>query len=486
MRMPIGRILAGLFPVAFAVTYVLLSFAATPNPVSALVRPLVAAVVVVVALQAVIFAVVRRWDRAGLITAVIVMVLLANWVPLLVLAGGVAWLGASTWLQRRRGATTAWTERRLARVTAVFAWALLVVAAIPVVVNQLTQPSFAAPRPENGELPEAESDVVVLLLDGYPRGDALEAQFGVDSAPFEAELAARGFSVASSSRSNYTSTWMTIASMVHGRYVHDIEGLGTPPAGPAEQYRRLMAAIRDAPILDELRAQGYEIVTVPSPYESAALTSADRMLTPPEMTSFELSLLQHSLAGRLLFESVPDLAFDQHRSRVYSSLDLVVDEVADTSGAPRFVLAHLLAPHAPIAFGSAEEDPAPACFPDCPLYLLGPAADWSRYPSHLEAVNRAVLDAVDRIREASPDAMIILMSDHGTVRASEHEQYAVSSFFAAGVPDGSVTFPPDVSPVDVLRLIADHDAALTVPYAAWQSAAQEPMTTTPIDGAGAP
>ena len=228
MTMPIGRILAGLFPVAFAVTYVLLSFAATPNPVSALVRPLVVAVVVVVALQVAIFAVVRRWDRAGLITAAIVMLMLANWVPLLVLAGGVAWLAASTWLQRRRGATTAWTESRLARVTAVFAWALLVVAAVPVVVNQLTPPSFAAPRTENGDLPAAESDVVVLLLDGYPRGDALEAQFGVDPAPFEAELAARGFSVAPSSRSNYTSTWMTIASMVHGRYVHDIEGLGEP------------------------------------------------------------------------------------------------------------------------------------------------------------------------------------------------------------------------------------------------------------------
>ena len=232
--------------------------------------------------------------------------------------------------------------------------------------------------------------------------------------------------------------------------------------------------------------QGYEIVTVPSPYESAALTSADRMLTPPEMTSFELSLLQHSLAGRLLFEGVPDLAFDQHRSRVYSSLDLVVDEVADTSGAPRFVLAHLLAPHAPIAFGSAEEDPAPACFPDCPLYLLGPAADWSRYPSHLEAVNRAVLDAVDRIRGASPDAMIILMSDHGTVSASEHARHAVSSFFAASVPGGSVAFPSDISPVDVLRFVADSGATQTSPYAAWESAAQEPMTTTPIAGTRGP
>jgi hypothetical protein len=486
MTMPIGRILAGLFPVAFAATYVLLSFSATPNPVSALVRPLAVAVVVVVVLQAVIFALVRRWDRAGLITAAIVMVLLANWVPLLVLAGGVAWLAASTWLQRRKGATAAWTESRLARVTAVFAWALLVVAAVPVVVNQLTQPSFAAPRPDSGDPPAAESDVVILLLDGYPRADALEAQFGVDSAPFEAELAARGFNVARSSRSNYTSTWMTIASMVHGRYVHDIEGLGSPPAGPAEQYRRLMAAIRDAPILDELRAQGYEIVTVPSPYESAALTSADRMLTPPEMSSFELSLLQHSLAGRLLFEGVPDLAFDQHRSRVYSSLDLVVDEVADASDTPSFVLAHLLAPHAPIAFGSAEEDPAPACFPDCSLYLLGPSADWSRYPSHLEAVNRAVIHAVDRIREASPDAMIILMSDHGTVSASEHARHAVSSFFAASVPPESVSFPSDVSPVDVIRLIVDPAAAPTSPYAAWESAAQEPMTTTPLAGTRGP
>ena len=41
-----------------------------------------------------------------------------------------------------------------------------------------------------------------------------------------------------------------------------------------------------------------------------------------------------------------------------------------------------------------------------------------------------------------------------------------------------MTFPSDISLVDVIRLIVDHDAVLTVPYAAWESVAQEPMTTT--------
>jgi hypothetical protein len=480
-----GRLLAGLYPVALAITYVLLSFAATPNPASALWRPLAVAIVAVVVLHALVWIVVRRHVRAGLVTSGVVMVLLANWLLLIVLAGAVAWLGASRWLQRRRTTSVAWTEARMARLAAVFAWALHVVAAVPVAVGQVTEPRVDRADIEAGDADRAEADVVFLLLDGYPRGDALEAQFDVDPAPFEAELAARGFTVAGSSRSNYTSTWMTIASMVHGRYVHEIDGLEEPPAAPAEQYRRLMSAIRDAPLLDALRARGYEIVTVPSPYESAALTSADRALTPSEMTSFELSLLQHSLAGRLLFEAAPDLAFDQHRSRVISSLHLAASEMAAPASSPRFVLAHVLAPHAPIAFGAAEEHPAPACFPDCSLYLLGPDADWSRYASHLEAVNGAVLDAIDRILNASPDAMIVVMSDHGTVRSPADAHLALRSFFAARVPNGSVSFPADISPVDVLRLIADHDAAST-PYAAWRSAAQAPMSTTPIDGAAEP
>ena len=123
-------------------------------------------------------------------------------------------------------------------------------------------------------------------------------------------------------------------------------------------------------MLQALRRDGYEIVTVPSPFESAALTTADRILAPPQLTSFELSLLQHSLVGRVGFTLMPDIVFDQHRARLESTLRLVSDEVSRSSTTPRFVFAHVLAPHPPA--GSSEADGSPSqpvsCFPECSIY----------------------------------------------------------------------------------------------------------------------
>lgn len=469
------------YPAAFAATYVLLAFTATPNPPSALWRPLVVSVVLAVALMVGLRLILGRSDRAALAASVLVLAALATWVPLLVVVGGGLWVAAMAWLARRRRHGVAWSEARVSRLAGTFAWALATVATVSALLPSVAFLPQAAAAPST-QTTEARSDVVLLLLDGYPRGDSLREQFDVDPQPFHDALARRGFVVAADSRSNYTSTWMTIASMVHGRYVEEIDGLEEDPSSQAEQYRRLMRGISEGEVLSDLRRAGYEIVSVPSPYESASITTADRVVPPPELTSFELSLLQHSFAGRVLLEAFPELAFEQHRDRVRSSLDIAVAEAAAARSRPVMVFAHLLAPHSPLAF--VDDRPAPTCFPGCSLYVMGPEGDWSGYPEHLDAVNRLVLDAIDRVRAADPTTTIILMSDHGTVRLGRHDgPNAFRSFFAASVPDGGVSFPPDVTPIDVLRLVADPAVKRTEPYRAWASEPEAPMSVERVDGA---
>lgn len=68
-------------------------------------------------------------------------------------------------------------------------------------------------------------NIYVILLHGYPRRDVLERYLDFDNSEFEESLTALGFDVATDSRSNFSATWATLASMFHGAYLHDIDSL---------------------------------------------------------------------------------------------------------------------------------------------------------------------------------------------------------------------------------------------------------------------
>ncbi|HLE59838.1 MAG TPA: hypothetical protein VJA85_09350, partial [Candidatus Limnocylindria bacterium] len=467
----------------FLAAYVLVWFSATPNPMLALWRPLLAGIGVAVALQLVLSVALRDRDRAALVASATVLVLSAAWVPLAVAATAATWLLIIGWRRRRHGEPDLGiSAAMLSRNLAVFALAFAAVSAIPVLSWGVT--SWQAAHPDaRGQAVAGTPDIVVLLVDGYPRSDALLEMFGINNAPFEAALAGRGFGVAAHSRSNYTSTWTTLASMFHGKYVEEIPRLQPAPTDPAEQYRRVMLALEDSPVLDGLRRLGYEVVTVPSPFESAVLTGADRILSPPQLSSFELSLLQHSLLGRVAFSVAPGIVFDQHRGRLESTLALLTDEVARPSAVPRFVFAHLLAPHAPVVYnadGSAA-DPV-SCFPACSIYGFASAADWGGFPGQLEHVNQMVLDAVDAIIAGDPDAIVIVMSDHGSHRTGTDAANAFRNFFAARVPGNPTLFEDDVTPLTVLARLAGIEFRSGDPYRGWASADLQPLTLTPWTG----
>lgn len=475
--------LARLSAAAFVAAYVLVSFSTTPNPMMGLWRPLLVGVGIGVALQLVLSLALRDRDRAALAASVIVLVLSAAWVPLAVAVVAATWLVAIQWRRQRLGQPLLGVNAgMLSRNLAIFAVAFAAAAAVPVVGWAITS-AQAVHGSAPGASAKGEPDVVVLLLDAYPRRDSLMQQFGFDNSGFEAELASRGFRVAAHSRSNYTATWATMASMFNGRYLEEIPLLNPTPSDAAEQYRRAMLAIASSPVLDGFRRDGYEIVTVPSPFESAALTTADRILAPPELTSFELSLLQHSLLGQVAFRLAPEIAFDQHRARLQSTLRILADEIERPSSSPRFVFAHLLLPHAPLVYradGSAAE-PEP-CFPDCSIYAFLSPADWDGFAGQVEHLNQLVLPILDEIVASDPDAIVIVMSDHGSHRPGSDPAMAFRNFFAARVPDNPTAFEDDVTPLTAIARLTGVDFTPGDPYRGWYSEPLEPLTLTPYTG----
>ena len=79
------------------------------------------------------------------------------------------------------------------------------------------------------------------MLDAYARQDTL-ASMGLDNEPFLAALEARGFDVYRDSRSNYTWTSSTLASMLNLRPLHEIDGLPAPGSAPGVSRPRSAGA----------------------------------------------------------------------------------------------------------------------------------------------------------------------------------------------------------------------------------------------------
>jgi hypothetical protein len=473
------------YPAAFGVTYVLLSFGTFPTPTTDLLRPLAIVIIATAGLTLATAAILRSLPRAALVVSVLAVAVSAPFLLAAVVAAAAIAVG---W-QVVRGRWSIATMRQASAPAASSAAGIFALAFLAVGVA-LASPSIAsgwlaAGNPAPREAGSDRPNIYLLLLDGYPRGDTLASVYGYDNTWFEDALQNLGFAVAPHSRSNYPQTPLTLASMFNGAYLEDIAGLQPPPESAQEQYRRLMAALNDAPMTDRLRQAGYEIDSIPSPFSSDALSTADRTFNSGQITSFEYSLLIHSQLAPLIVGLVPDFLMSQQRDRFSATLDRLVAESSSDRGGPAFLFAHVFSPpHAPLVFGpGGERLPLPDCVPaPCDLWEFPPDA-WARLPGQIHYTNGEVLKAVSQIVRSDPTGIIVLTSDHGSRRDPADLDEFFHNFFAARTP-GLPPFPADISPVNVMRLLvsmASGQQLDPVPYQAWFFAdEQRPLELTPF------
>jgi hypothetical protein len=470
-----------IYPGVFAASWVIGILAASTASVHALPRPLALAVIIVVLVQLLLSALTRDRHVGALLAFILGMSI--GGPPSLALVGGllvvVVLLIAILILRRgRRIASIPW--RIVTRPLNVIAALTLVITVLNAAIAGALTPSELGVSKTRSAAGQPLPDIYVVLLDGHPRWDTMANVFGLDPEPFLADMASLGFDVARHSHSNYDVTALTLASMFGMRQVADLPQVADPPNSPAGQYRALSRAINQGPAFDALRAQGFEVISIASDFSDVATYNADRLLDSGQLTEFEYSVLQAGSLKTLFPESQSAFLMGQHRDRIEASFASLVDLASAPADHPRFVFAHILAPHPPIAYGpDGEPRTGWPCIPAaCSIFYGGEAyGDERAVPirDQVAYIDKVVAATARKVLAAShAPPVIIFMSDHGIRWDPADRAEMLRSFFVANTPGRPDLFPDDVSPVNLIPRLLNAYADAGLPFASEESYWERP------------
>lgn len=390
--------------------------------------------------------------------------------PLLAL-GGVLLAVCACRAARRHPAGAA----AAARVAEIMAAALLAVSLLPVAAIEMrrgtpwrrTQPPAAAGAPAIGQ---AAPTIVHLVLDGYARDDVLRGLYGFDNAPFLAWLEGRGFRVARRARANYCQTALSLASTLNMRYLDE----DVAPRRHGGDRAVLARLIRRNRATELLRARGYEIVAYPTGYCVTDALAADLRWPAATLDEFTMACLGRSWIGSLL---AGHKATADHLRRFEAIMRTL--PAAAAAPRPRYIYAHLGAPHPPFLHDArGARGAAPPFFTlDDGSHLVNPsgltvAAYRAAYLAQLRYVNERLQAMLDELpRRARRPLVILLHSDHGPgsqwqwddlAAGDGHERTGI--LCALRADDGGLDdLRDDLSAVNLLRAILGRYAGCDLP-----------------------
>lgn len=305
-------------------------------------------------------------------------------------------------------------------------------------------------------------DVFVFILDGHARADKLETVFDFDGASFIDALKHRGFEVAPASRSNYLLTAQSVPSLLNMAHVADLVDRRVASTSSSRYTIEIRPIASNSRVFELFRQLGYDVIAVASGFEEVALRGADRFIDTGQVNELETRTLGNTVIAPAIQLVDPEWFADQQRSRVVAVFDAAVAVSREPHGRPRFVIAHVPSPHAPIVF-AADGSAVPMSdladfFDDTFTHRQVPRPEaLAQYAGQVSHVDDLALAALDDVLASEPTPPVILvLSDHGSAAGVNWDDLASSdldertaNLFAAYTPGHSGVFPPDITLVNV-------------------------------------
>ena len=245
-------------------------------------------------------------------------------------------------------------------------------------------------------------DIYYIILDGYASSSTLTEVYNFDNQDFNDYLIKKGFYIATKSRSNYPLTSLSLASSLNIEYINYLtEVLDEESIDLKIPYQM----IQNSKVMNFLKMNGYKFIHSSSGWGPTHRNKyADIDFISGTVDEFLTVLIQSTLLK--IFEI--DIVINQLRETILNAFSDIA-EVHKING-PKFVFAHIIAPHPPYLFDANGEK-----VPEAKIRWTGYSWDQKEnYLNQLIFVNKKVKELVDEIivnSEISP--IIILQADHG-------------------------------------------------------------------------
>lgn len=327
------------------------------------------------------------------------------------------------------------------------------------------------------ETPQALSatqrpDIYYIILDAYGRSDVLQALYGFDNSAFLRALSERGFFIADESHTNYLRTSLSVTSSLNMQYINFTSELAGARSTDRIPMFELASNDRARRLL---REAGYKFVLVDSGSAFTRFYDADVILTPYktmpnlfEMWFYGTSSLSALYDPELPISSslrqiLPLAGFQTHRDFIVRGLDHLA--AAPSIPGPKFVFAHIIAPHPPFvldAQGRSLRPPYPYVTGDGATFAADEEAYKKGYTGQLTYINTRILEVVDSLLQNSTQRpVIIIQGDHGpglllmhgdTLNSCLWERASILNayYFPGGKTSGLY---PSISPVNSFRVV---------------------------------
>ncbi|MFA5877771.1 MAG: sulfatase-like hydrolase/transferase [Candidatus Staskawiczbacteria bacterium] len=303
-------------------------------------------------------------------------------------------------------------------------------------------------------------DIYYIILDGYANSGILKEVYGYDNHEFIDYLTEKGFYIAPESRSNYGSTFLSLASSLNMEYINYLADIvGTSSTDRSIPYQM----IEFNKVADFLKSRGYKFVHFgsswgPTQNNSLANLSFDFSIE----NEFRMQLIQMTVLR--VFESRFGFIKADARNQILRTFSKLAE--VHKINEPIFVFAHIISPHPPYLFGANGEP-----VPETSLEMDGDIwEEKNKYLDQLAFINKKVKILVEKILSSSEiPPIIILQADHGSASlfsssdgggwddpTEEMINERMKIFNAYYLPNGGGdTLYNSITPVNTFRLIFD-------------------------------
>lgn len=307
-------------------------------------------------------------------------------------------------------------------------------------------------------------DVYYIVLDGYGRGDTFERLYGFSDAEFRSWLESKGFIVAEKARSNYVQTELSLAATLNMAPIPELVGL----MDAAFEARLVLdRRIDDSEVARRFKRLGYRYFAITSGFPALTFDSADVTLRSDAGSSLFLHALLRKTPYRPSVSGLESM-YTERRTQLANAYR-ALERVAEPAAAPKFVVAHILAPHPPFVFGPNGEPRRPKKGPfgywDGSHFRdsVGPAEEYREgYRDQAAYIAKLTKKAVGDILKATDEkAVIILQGDHGPKSSLDQNSLektdlreAFSILAAYRFPEGArKSLKQDTTPINTFRIL---------------------------------